>query len=278
LTRSSALNESLDAEIRLLIEAIYSRYSYDFRDYTFASQKRRVMQGMLSLKCANVTQLMNKVISEPESFMQLLQYLTIPVSEMFRDPSYYAALREHAVPILRTYPSLKIWVAGCSTGEEIYSLAILLEEEGLLDRSIIYATDINPVSLEKAKKGIFPINRMPNYTENYQKSGGTKSFSDYYTAAYDGAIFDQALSRNVTFADHSLATDHIFSEVHLISCRNVMIYFNAALQARVLDLFYDSLCYKGFLGLGSKESLDYSTHAEKFLPVVKKDRLFRKSA
>jgi len=278
LPKSSIQNELLDAEIGVLIEAIYNKYSYDFREYTFASQKRRVMQAVVSLKCGNVTALMNKVLQEPEMFMQLLQYLTIPVSEMFRDPSYYAALREHVIPILKTYPSLKVWVAGCSTGEEIYSLAILLEEEGLLDKSIIYATDINPVSLEKAKKGIFPINRMSLYTENYQRSGGKKSFSDYYTAAYDGAIFDQALSRNVTFADHSLATDHIFSEVHLISCRNVMIYFNATLQSRVLDLFHDSLCHKGFLGLGSKESLDYSTHVDKFIPLAKKDRLFRKSA
>lgn len=278
MTEASVQNELLDAEIGLLIEAIYHKYSYDFREYTFASQKRRVMQAVVSLKCGNVTTLMNKVLQEPEIFMQLLQYLTIPVSEMFRDPSYYAALREHVIPILKTYPSLKIWVAGCSTGEEIYSLAILLKEEGLLDKSIIYATDINPVSLEKAKKGIFPVNRMPIYTENYQKSGGKRSFSDYYTAAYDGAIFDQSLSRNVTFADHSLATDHIFSEVHFISCRNVMIYFNATLQFRVLELFHQSLCHKGFLGLGSKESLDYSSHADKFAPMAKKDRVFRKSA
>ncbi len=278
MPKSIQQTAELDAEIDLLIKAIFNKYSYDFREYTFASQKRRIMQAVTSLKCENVTALMDKVLLEPDMFMQLLQYLTIPVSEMFRDPSYYAALREHVIPILKTYPSLKIWVAGCSTGEEIYSLAILLEEEGLLDKSIIYATDINPVSLEKAKKGIFPISRMASYTENYQQSGGKKSFSGYYTAAYDGAMFDQALSRNVTFADHSLATDHVFSEVHLISCRNVMIYFNSALQSRVLDLFHDALCHKGFLGLGSKESLDYSTHADRFSPLAKKERVFRKIA
>jgi chemotaxis protein methyltransferase CheR len=195
---------------------------------------------------------------------------------MFRDPEYYAAVRAQVVPFLRTYPSLKIWVAGCSTGEEAWSMAILLKEEGLLERSIIYATDINPQSLESARRGVFPLDRMRLYTENYQKSGGARAFSDYYTAAYGGALFDRALVENVTFADHSLATDSVFSETHFVSCRNVMIYFNRSLQDRVLGLFHESLCHRGFLGLGSKESIDFSTYADRFETLAKRERLFRK--
>jgi chemotaxis protein methyltransferase CheR len=185
-------------------------------------------------------------------------------------------LRTQVVPFLRTYPSLKIWVAGCSTGEEVYSLAILLHEEGLLERSLLYATDINPESLDAARRGVFPLERMRLYTENYQKAGGARAFSDYYTAAYGGARFDRALVENVTFADHSLATDSVFAETHFISCRNVMIYFNRRLQDRVLGLFHESLCHRGFLGLGSKESIEFSRYAERFETMAKRERLFRK--
>jgi len=227
--------------------------------------------------CATISELQSRVVHESAAFSELLQYLTIPVTEMFRDPTYYAALREQVLPVLSTYPSLKIWVAGCSTGEEVYSLAILLKEEGLLERSMIYATDINPQSLEKARKGVFPLENMRAYTANYQAAGGRRAFSDYYTAAYNAALFDRSLCENVTFADHSLATDTVFAETQLISCRNVMIYFKKKLQDRALGLFHESLCHRGFLGLGSKESIDFSSYAQRFEPAVKRERLFRKS-
>ena len=265
-----------DIELRMLVEAVYLKYNYDFRDYTGASQKRRVLVAMREMECATVSELQSRVLHEPNGFAQLLQYLTIPVTEMFRDPDYFLAVREQVAPFLKTYPSLKIWVAGCSTGEEVYSLAILLKEEGLLERSIIYATDINPESLDAARRGVFPLDRMRLYTENYQKSGGKAAFSDYYTAAYGGALFERSLMENVTFADHSLSTDSVFSETHFVSCRNVLIYFNRRLQDRVLGLFHDSLCHRGFLGLGSKESIDFSSYAERFEALAKRERLFRK--
>jgi chemotaxis protein methyltransferase CheR len=188
------------------------------------------------------------------------------------------AVRRLIVPFLETYPSLNVWVAGCSTGEEVYSLAILLHEEGLLERTQMYATDINADSLEAARRGVMPLDKMRMYTENYQKAGGTRAFSDYYTAAYGGALFDRALIENVTFADHSLATDSVFAETHFVSCRNVMIYFNRRLQNRVLGLFHESLCHRGFLGLGSKESIDFSTYAQRFEPLARRERIFRKVA
>jgi len=270
--------DDIDIELRMLVEAVYLKYNYDFRDYTGASQKRRVLVAMREMECATVSELQARVLHQPEAFSRLLQYLTIPVTEMFRDPEYFAAIRSQVVPHLRTYPSLKVWVAGCSTGEEVYSLAILLHEEGLLERTTIYATDINPESLDAARRGVFPLDRMRLFTENYQKSGGRRAFSDYYTAAYGGALFERALVENVTFADHSLSTDSVFSETHFISCRNVMIYFNRRLQDRVLGLFHESLCHRGFLGLGSKESIDFSTYAGRFEPLARRERLFRKAA
>ena len=270
------MHSDTDIEIKVLMEAIYMKYSYDFRDYTGASQKRRVLHAMRDMDCETISALQARIMHEPAAFSQLLQYLTIPVTSMFRDPSYWLALREQVMPVLRTYPSLKIWIAGSSTGEEVYSMAILLKEEGLLERSMIYATDINPKSLEKARKGVFPLDAMREYTANYQAAGGTRSFSDYYTAAYNAALFDGALCENVTFADHSLATDAVFAETHLISCRNVMIYFKKKLQERAFGLFHESLCHRGFLGLGSKESIDFSAYGPAFEPVVKRERLFRK--
>lgn len=269
-------SSSMEIELRLLIEAIYLKYSYDFRDYAGASQKRRVLHAMRQLHCESISELQAKILHDADVFMELLQLLTIPTTEMFRDPAYFLALREQVVPFLKTYPSLKIWIAGCSTGEELYSMAILLKEEGLLDRSIIYATDINPHSLEKAKKGIFSLERVRDYTANYQASGGKHAFSDYYMAAYDGALFDRSLCENVSFADHSLATDSVFSETHLVCCRNVMIYFNHSLQERALGLFHESLCHRGFLGIGSKESIDFSGYANAFEPLVKAQRIYRK--
>ncbi|MET3517260.1 chemotaxis protein methyltransferase CheR [Pseudacidovorax sp. 1753] len=267
-----------DIELRLLMEAIYLRYSHDFRDYTGASQKRRVNYALEQMGYRSISALQEQVLRDDQVFGRLLQYLTVPVSEMFRDPDYFLALRQQVVPVLHTYPSIKVWVAGCSTGEEVYSLAILLREEGLLERALIYATDINPQSLEKARQGIFPADAVREYTANYQRAGGRKSFSDYYTAAYGGARFDPALRTNVIFADHSLATDSVFAETHLVSCRNVLIYFNRRLQDRALGLFHDSLCHRGFLGLGAKESVDFSAYAERFEPVARAERIFRKAA
>jgi chemotaxis protein methyltransferase CheR len=220
--------------------------------------------------------LQDKVLRDPALFTQLMQFLTIPVSEMFRDTGYFLELRRQVVPMLRTYPSLTVWVAGCSTGEEVFSLAILLREEGLLERTRIYATDINPSALEKARLGIFPLDAIRNYTANYQRAGGLRSFSDYYTAAYEAARFDPSLCADVIFADHSLATDAVFAETHLVSCRNVLIYFNRELQDRALGLFHESLCHRGFLGLGAKESIDFSSYADRFEVLSRGERVFRK--
>ena len=263
-------------ELRLLIEAIYLKYSYDFRDYSGASQKRRVHHALHQMECASISELQARVLHDPDAFMQLLQYLTIPTSEMFRDPGYCKALREQVVPHLHTYPSLKIWIAGCSTGEEVYSMAILLKEEGLLERSIIYATDINPHSLERARKGVYRLDHMPAYSASYQAAGGKGALSDHYTAAYESALFDRSLIENVSFADHSLATDSVFSETQLVCCRNVLIYFNRKLQERALGLFHESLCHRGFLGLGSKETIDFSAYAGSFDPLVRAERIYRK--
>ncbi|TCW31769.1 CheR family methyltransferase [Gulbenkiania mobilis] len=268
--------ENFQIEIRLLIEAIYLKYNHDFRNYSPASLRRRVAYALQQFGCQTVSALQEKVLHDPDAFMRLLQILTIPVSEMFRDPTYFLALRQHVVPMLRTYPSLKVWIAGCSTGEEVYSMAILLHEEGLLERTILYATDINPQSLEKAERGIYSADSVRKFTQNYQKAGGKRAFSDYYTAAYNSAIMDKSLRQNVTFADHSLATDSVFSETHFVSCRNVLIYFDRALQDRAFGLFHESLCRRGFLGLGAKETVQFSAYAELFEPVVREDRIFRK--
>ena len=267
-----------DIEIRLLIEAVFLRYGHDFRDYAPASMKRRVLQAQARMGMASISALQESVLHDAAEFAVLLQYLTVPVSEMFRDPAYFLALRRHVVPVLRTYPSIKIWVAGCSTGEEPYSLAILLKEEDLLERTILYATDINHASLDKARAGIFSLDHMQSFTRNYQKAGGTRSFSDYYTAAYGGALFDKSLRDSITFADHSLATDAVFSETQLVSCRNVLIYFNRKLQDRALGLFHESLSHRGFLGLGSKETLDFSAYAERFEAVSRPERIYRRKA
>ena len=267
-----------EIELRLLMEAIYLKYSYDFRNYTVASQKLRVLHALDQLGLPSISALQDKVLRDPGLFGRLLQFLTIPVSEMFRDPPYFLALRQHVVPILHTYPSVKVWVAGCSTGEEVFSLAILLREEGLLARTQIYATDINPASLEKARQGIFPLEAVRGYTANYQRSGGRQAFSDYYTAAYDAARFDASLVEDVIFADHSLATDSVFAETQLVSCRNVLIYFNKPLQDRALGLFHESLCHRGFLGLGSKESIDFSSYAERFDTLARPERIYRKAS
>jgi chemotaxis protein methyltransferase CheR len=270
-----------DLEVRLLLEAIYDRYHYDFRSYAMASLKRRLAQACDSLGVATLSGLQERVLHEPESFAMLLQFLTVQVSDMFRDPEFFLALRKQVLPVLATWPSIKIWCAGCSTGEEAYSLAILLQEEGLLDRAIIYATDINAQSLRAAASGVYSLERLRGFTENHRKSGGTVSLSNYYHAngasiGRDAAIMDVSLRRKITFSDHSLATDNVFSELHLITCRNVLIYFDHALQERALRLFADSLVRGGFLGLGSKESLRFTGAAEFFSEFALRERLYRR--
>jgi chemotaxis protein methyltransferase CheR len=265
-----------DIELPLLIEAIYHKYHYDFRLYARASLRRRLMAALVHFSSQTLSQLQDKVLRDPEMFPKLLDFLTVPVSEMFRDPTYFRSLREQVVPLLRTYPSLKIWVAGCSTGEEVYSIAILLREEGLLERTLIYATDINPRSLQKAQAGIYDLSRVAGFTDNHRKSGARRSLSDYYTAAYGGVMLDKSLRQHIVFSDHSLATDSVFAEVQLVSCRNVLIYFDRVLQDRAVGLFRDALCRKGFLGIGSKESLRFSAHADDFDELVREDRIYRK--
>lgn len=267
---------TFDIELPLLLEAVYLRYHYDFRGYAAASLRRRLEQARQRLGCASLSQLQDRLLREPALFPTLLDFLTVQVSDMFRDPGYFRALREQVVPLLRTYPSLKIWIAGCSSGEEVYSMAILLQEEGLLGRSLIYATDINAGALEQAQAGIYDVARIGGFTANHTRSGARSSLSDYYTAAYGKAVFDRALKSNVVFADHSLSTDSAFSEVQLVSCRNVLIYFDRVLQDRALGLFRESLCHKGFLGLGARETLRFSAHSAAFSSFAAGDRIFRK--
>lgn len=265
-----------DIELQLLLEAIYLRFRYDFRSYSMASLKRRVARALDEFGCATISGLQERVLHDPAVFPQMLQFLTVQVSDMFRDPAYFKTLRERIVPFLQTYPSLKLWVAGCSSGEEVYSLAILLREEGLAERTIIYATDINGEALRRAEAGVYPLDRVAAFTENHRLSGGRGSLSNYYTAAYGSAVFDRSLLKRVVFSDHSLATDHVFAEVQLISCRNVLIYFDRTLQDRAVGLFKEALCRRGFLGLGSKESLHSSAHAPDFVDFANTDRWYQR--
>lgn len=265
-----------DLEIQLLLEALFQRYHYDFRHYARASIKRRLIQARQQLGYPTISAMQDRVLHDASALPRLLDFLTVQVSEMFRDPTYFKALREKVLPHLRTYPSLKVWIAGSSTGEEVYSLAILFKEEGLYDRTIFYATDINPEALAAAEAGVYAIDRIRRFTENHQKSGGKSSLSDYYTAAYGRAAFDKSLRDRVVFSDHSLVTDAVFAEMHLISCRNVMIYFDRPLQDRAIGLFHDSLARKGFLGLGSKESLRFSSHAGAFTEFAPGEKIYQR--
>jgi chemotaxis protein methyltransferase CheR len=263
-------------EIELLLEGIYRQYGFDFRAYAYASVRRRLWKRIEAEGVGTVSALQEKVLHEPEMMEKLLLDLSINVTAMFRDPDFYVAFRRHVVPILRTYPFIRLWHAGCATGEEVYSMAILLTEEGLYERSRIYATDINEVVLKKAKEGIFPIDRMQEYTENYIAAGGTRAFSDYYVAKYDGALFSPILTKNVVFSQHNLVTDHSFSEFNVILCRNVLIYFDKSLQARVLKLFYESLPMFGILALGSKESLRFSPREDGYEQLSGPQKIYRK--
>jgi chemotaxis protein methyltransferase CheR len=272
----AAASRKFGIEFRLLIEAIYHLYHYDFRGYAAASLRRRMKTALVRFECETLSQLQDRVVRDPRIFSALLDHLTVQVSEMFRDPAYFRSLREQVVPLLRTYPSLKVWVAGCSSGEEAYSLAILLREEGLLSKTLIYATDINPHTLQRAESGIYSIDRIAGFTVNHRESGASCSLSDYYTAAYGRAIFDKSLKDHIVFSDHSLATDSVFAEVQLVSCRNVLIYFNRELQDRALSLFHDSLCRHGFLGIGAKESLRFSSQGAAFDALVRQDKIYQK--
>jgi len=270
------LENTEDLEIRLLLEAIAQKYHYDFRGYSMASIKRRLAQARDRFRCATFSQLQHRVLHDPDMFTEMLTFLTIQVSEFFRDPSYFRALRDLIVPHLKTYPSLKVWVAGCSSGEELYSLVILFREEGLEDRTLFYGTDISPEALKRAEAGVYSLDRLPLFTQNHQASGGRSSLSDYYTAAYGSAVFDKSLRRRAVFSDHSLVSDEVFAEVHLICCRNVLIYFDRPLQDRVIGLFKDSLIRKGFLGLGSRESLRFSAHADAFSEFLISERIYQR--
>lgn len=269
-------NQVFDIEVKLFIEAVFMKYKYDFRQYSLASVKRRLSNALITHNIKTVSALQEKILHEPEFFTTILQHMTISTTEMFRDPSYFKAFREKVIPYLRSYPSIKIWVAGCSTGEEAYSFAIIFKEEGLLERVMIYATDINPLSLEKAQQGIYRLEDIKKFSANYEESGGVKSLSEYYMADYNAAIINSDLKKNIIFADHSLATDSVFSEMQFVSCRNVLIYFEKKLQNRAINLFHDSLSLKGFLGIGSKETLKFSSHTDNFESWATNERIYRK--
>ncbi len=259
-----------------LLEAIYRKYGYDFRNYGKAHIKRRISHRLATSGLDSISVMQHVVLRDESFFETLLRDLSINVTEMFRDPDFYAAVRKDVIPVLKTYPFIKIWHAGCSTGEEVYSMAILLQEEGLLDRVQVYATDFNQVVLQTAREGIYSIDRIKEYTQNYQKSGGRKSFSDYYTAKYNSVIMDKELKKNVVFADHNLVTDSVFAEVNLIICRNVLIYFDKDLQDKVISLFDESLTKGGVLCLGSKENLRFNKSYTRFKPINEKQKIYQK--
>ena len=263
-------------ELELLIEAIFRRYGYDFRGYSRASLTRRVRKRLATTGLASISALQHQILYDPPSFDALLLDLSINVTEMFRDPFVFRALREQVLPALADREVIKVWHAGCSTGEEVYSMAILLEEAGLADRARIYATDHNQVVLAKARDGVFPANRLKEYTASYQQSGGTRSFADYYTARYELAVMSQSLRRRIAFADHNLTTDGVFGEMDLVVCRNVLIYFGRELQDRVLRLFSESLTEGGFLCIGTKESVAFSPCAKDFEVFAGSERIYRK--
>lgn len=270
------LLENEKIEISLLLEAIFQKYGYDFRNYSIAHVRRRIRRRMQLGGFESISALQHRVIYDDSFFYTLLTDLSINVTEMFRDPSFFLAVRREVVPLLATYPFVRVWHAGCSTGEELYSMAILLKEEGLFDRVQLYATDFNNVVLQKAKEGIVSAKSLKEYTENYQRGGGCQSFADYYTAKYERAILEPSLKEKVVFANHNLVTDQVFGEMQMIVCRNVLIYFSRELQTRVIGLFYDSLCRGGILCLGTKESLRFSGLDDKFEQLLPDEQIYRK--
>ena len=269
-------NQLEEIEISLLLEGLFRHYGVDFRDYAPASLKRRIRESVRDEGLENVSALQARILHNPACLERLLRKFSINVTAMFRDPEFYLAFRVKVVPLLKTYPFVRIWHAGCSTGEEVYSMAILLHEEGLYPRCRIYATDINKEVLKRAKEGIYSLASMQEYTVNYMRAGGKHFFSDYYTAQYDHVMFNSALKSNLIFSEHNLVTDGSFNEFHVIMCRNVMIYFNKTLQARVHDLIYESLSMFGVLGLGNKESLRFTTREASYDELDRANRLYRK--
>jgi chemotaxis protein methyltransferase CheR len=265
-------------ELDLFLEALHRRWHYDFRSYSRASLIRRADLARERLGCASLSELQGRVLREPAVLPDVIDAMTVQVSELFRDPNYYLALRQDVVPHLRTFPSLKVWVAGCADGEELYSLAILFKEEGLFDRTLFYATEINRRALARAEGGVYPIDRLQAFSQNYQRAGGAGTLADHYTAGYGRVAFDRGLRERTVFTEHNLATDQVFSEVHLVSCRNVLIYFDTPLQDRALGLFAHSLTRGGFLGLGSHETLRFSPHARHFAAFDEPDRIWRRIA
>jgi len=265
-------------ELELLLEAIHRRYGFDFREYAPASLKRRIWRRVRAEGLTSVSGLQERVLHDPDAMERLLLDLSINVTSMFRDPTFFRAFREKVVPHLRTYPFARVWNPGCSTGEETYSLAILLDEEALAERIRIYATDINDAVLVRARAGVFPLEKMQEYTQNYIRAGGTHAFSEYYVAAYDGAQFQRSLADKVVFAQHNLVSDGSFNEFHAVVCRNVMIYFDRALQDKVHELFYDSLAMFGILVLGHKESIRFTRFADRYEELDADEKIYRKVA
>ena len=263
-------------EIQLFLEGLYAWCGYDFRNYAYNSIKRRIWHRVHAEKVTSITCLLDKVLHDPACLQRMIADFSINVTEMFRDPLFFIDFREKVVPLLRTYPSIRIWHAGCSTGEEVYSMAILLHEEGLYEKTKIYATDMNTNVLKTAKSGLFPIKNMRKYTNNYLQAGGKKAFSDYYSVTNMGVEFHPFLTKNVVFAQHNLATDRSFNEFHVILCRNVLIYFNKSLQKKVHELFYESLGRFGILGLGDKETLYYTDIADCYEEISGKHNLYKK--
>jgi len=270
------MNELEDIEIQLLLEGVFLYYGFDFRNYAPASLKRRIWKIVRSEHLTNISALQEKLLHDRAYLERFLIGLSVNVTAMFRDPSFYLAFRSKVVPLLRTYPFIRIWCAGCSTGEEVYSMAILLQEEGLYQRCRIYATDMNEMVLKTAKAGIFPLGLMQEYSQNYLQAGGKQSLSEYYTAAYDNAIFRSSLKENIVFSAHNLVTDGSFNEFNVILCRNVLIYFNQVLQERVHRLLYESLCIFGVLGLGHKESLRLTPYYKYYEELVSREKLYRR--
>jgi chemotaxis protein methyltransferase CheR len=263
-------------ELQLLLEGVYRQYGFDFREYAPASLKRRVWRRVQAEDAGTISGLLDRVLHDADVMERLLLDLSINVTSMFRDPTFYDAFRKKVVPVLKTYPFTRIWIAGCSTGEEVYSLAILLHEEAIYDRTRIYATDINEAVLERARDGVFPLEKMQEYTENYIRAGGKQAFSEYYLAKYEGALFDRTLTDNVVWAPHNLVQDRSFNTFNVILCRNVMIYFDRALQTRVHQLFYDSLERFGILALGHKESIRFTGIENAYEELDAHERLYRK--
>ncbi len=265
-----------DIEVDLLLEAIFERYGHDFRDYGRASINRRVTRFLSDSGCETISEMIPRLMHERVFFEKMIRYFSITVTEMFRDPRVYQSIRKQVIPVLKTYPFIRTWNVGCATGEEAYSLAILLKEEGMYERTTLFATDFNDEALEKAKEGIYLSENVKEFTSNYQKAGGLNSFSEYYHARYGAVAIDPSLKKNITFANHNLAIDSVFSEMHLILCRNVLIYFSKPLQDRVLRLFSESLVPNGFLCLGTKENIAFSDVADHFKPFNEKLRIFQK--